>query len=119
MTLHSHKIDDRTYVSDGDEPSQVAAGWQIAVGDADDIRVCGAHPWQSWYLVFANGDYCGTAMCSLPSAIGKNSFTEQEKIKFFSRLKIGKKWGEGYLIQDAQGVRSKYLYVEVLRRRRA
>ncbi len=79
MTLHSHKIDDRKLFQDGYKPSQVPAGWQIAVGDADDIRVCGAHPWQSYYLVFANGDYYGTAMCN-PSHIGKNSFTEQEKI---------------------------------------
>ena len=37
------------------------AGWQIAGGDADDVRVCGAHPWQSEWLVFANGDIYGTA----------------------------------------------------------
>ena len=46
------------------------AGWQIAGGDADDARVCGAHPWQSYYLVFANGDAYGTAMCDSPSDIG-------------------------------------------------
>ncbi len=46
------------------------AGWQIAGGDADDVRVCAAHPWQSDYLVFANGDIYGTAMCSSPSYIG-------------------------------------------------
>ena len=45
------------------------AGWQIAGGDADDVRVCGAHPWQSNYLVFANGDAYGTAM-SHPSYRG-------------------------------------------------
>ena len=45
------------------------AGWQIAGGDADDVRVCAAHPWQSYYLVFANGDSYGTAMCN-PSYIG-------------------------------------------------
>ncbi len=46
------------------------AGWQIAGGDADDVRVCGAHPWQTNYLVFANGAACGTAMCNDPSYIG-------------------------------------------------
>ncbi len=46
------------------------AGWQIAGGDADDVRVCAAHPWQSSSLVFANGDYYGTAMCFSPSYIG-------------------------------------------------
>ena len=46
------------------------AGWQIAGGDADDVRVCGAHPWQSYYLVFANGDCYGTAMCNYASHIG-------------------------------------------------
>ncbi len=40
------------------------AGWQIARGDADDVRVCGAHPWQSYFLVFANGDPYGTALNS-------------------------------------------------------
>ena len=47
-----------------------SAGWQIAGGDADDVRVCGAHPWQSHWLVFANGDFYGTAMCGDPSHIG-------------------------------------------------
>ena len=37
------------------------AGWQIADGDADDVRVCAAHPWQVYHLVFANGEICGTA----------------------------------------------------------
>ena len=46
------------------------AGWQIAGGDADDVRVCAAHPWQSWWLVFANGDFYGTAICDMPSYIG-------------------------------------------------
>ena len=46
------------------------AGWQIADGDADDVRVCGAHPWQSNFLVFANGDCYGTAMCHSSSHIG-------------------------------------------------
>ena len=38
------------------------AGWDIAPGDADDMCVCGAHPWQSYYLVFADTYACGTAM---------------------------------------------------------
>jgi hypothetical protein len=46
------------------------AGWQIAGGDADDVRVCGAHPWQSHYLVFANGYIYGTAMCNASYYIG-------------------------------------------------
>ena len=61
MTLHRHNVDDRTIVYDVDQPVHVPAGWQIADGSADDVRVCGAHPWQSYYLVFANGDRCGTA----------------------------------------------------------
>ena len=84
MTLHFHKVDDRTVVSDGDKPSQVPAGWQIAVGDADDIRVCGAHPWQSYWLVFANGDYYGTAMCNRHDYIGKNSLLQNRKNLNFS-----------------------------------
>ncbi len=117
MTLHSHKVDDRTRVGDGDKPLQVPAGWEIAVGDADDIRVCAAHPWQSHCLVFANGDYYGTAMCNMPSYIGKNSLLQYRKKFNFSRLKIGKKWGDDWLLQDAQGVRSYSNGVDVLLRR--
>jgi hypothetical protein len=84
MTLHFHKVDDRTRVYDGDKPSQVPAGWQIAVGDADDVRVCGAHPWQSHYLVFADGDVYGTAMCPTPSNIGKSSLLQNRKNLNFS-----------------------------------
>jgi hypothetical protein len=70
MTLHLHKVDDRTLVLDGDKPAHVPAGWDIAPGDADDMRVCGAHPWQSLWLVFADTSICGTAMCSLSYYIG-------------------------------------------------
>ena len=40
-----------------------------------NVRVCGAHPWQSWYLVFANGDLCGTA--ANPSYRGNAQFALQ------------------------------------------
>jgi hypothetical protein len=63
MTLHFHKVDDRTRVEDGSEPVNLPEGWEIAAGDVDDIRVCAAHPWQSSCLVFANGSAYGTAMC--------------------------------------------------------
>jgi hypothetical protein len=70
MTLHLHKVDDRTLVPDGTKPVHVPAGWDIAPGDADDMRVCGAHPWQSYYLVFADTYICGTAMNPDSSRIG-------------------------------------------------
>jgi len=61
MTLHFHKVDDGTTVYDDNQPRRVPAGWQIADGSADDVRVCGAHAWQTKYLAFANGSLCGTA----------------------------------------------------------
>ncbi len=70
MTLHVHKVDDRTLVQDGQKPVPVPDGWNIAPGDADDVRVCGAHPWQSNWLVLADAYICGTAMCHIPSYIG-------------------------------------------------
>jgi len=97
-TLHFHKMDDGSHVQ-GSKPSQVPAGWQIAVGDADDIRVCGAHPWQTDTLVVANGNAYGTAM-----SLNGPSY----------------KYGGGpYLTQDAQGVVSTTGSIEVLLRRRA
>ncbi len=48
-------------IEDGGYSVHVPAGWQIADGSADDIRVCAAHPWQCGFLVFANGDAYGTA----------------------------------------------------------
>ena len=74
MTLHRHKVDDSTRVRHGDQPVHVPAGWQIADGSADDVRVCAAHPWQSDWLVFANGELCGTAACFSPDYIGDRSF---------------------------------------------
>ncbi len=76
MTLHRHKVDGSTSVNDGDEPLAVPAGWQIADGSADDVRVCGAHPWQSSCLVFANGDTYGTAAGG-SSYIGNAQFALQ------------------------------------------
>ena len=74
MTLHMHRVDGRREVSNGNWPLDVPAGWQIADGSADDVRVCGAHPWQSYWLVFANGDRYGTAACPNPSYIGNAQF---------------------------------------------
>ena len=73
MTLHRHKVDECTIVKDGDQPLDVPAGWQIADGSADDAHVCGAHPWQSNYLVFANGDRYGTAACDNFYSIGNRT----------------------------------------------
>ncbi len=68
-TLHGRKVDNSTIVKNGSERVPVPAGWQIADGTADDIRVCGADPWQSICLVFANGDGYITSMAS-PSDAG-------------------------------------------------
>jgi hypothetical protein len=64
MSLHSHKVDDRTRVQDGNKPVHVPSGWEIAPGDARDIRVCGAHSWQIGFFAFSNGDMYGTAEAS-------------------------------------------------------
>jgi hypothetical protein len=62
MTLHIHRVSGSTLADDGDIPLHVPEGWQIADGNGDDIRVCGAYPWKSGGLVFANGDCCRTAL---------------------------------------------------------
>jgi hypothetical protein len=79
MTLHRRKDDDSTLVQDGCDPVDVPAGWQIADGSADDVRVCGSHPWQSTFLVFANGDAYGTFAYSTPSHRGNAQFALQQK----------------------------------------
>jgi hypothetical protein len=71
MTLHRRKVDDFTKIQDGKQPLPVPAGWQIADGNDDDARVCGAHPWQSNCLVFANGESYGTAACNFSFFIGE------------------------------------------------
>ena len=75
MTLHLHKFDGRTWVNsvnDGSQPLPLPAGWQIADGNADDIRVCATHPWQCNYLVFANGDAYGTSVLVMRIARGES-----------------------------------------------
>jgi hypothetical protein len=71
MTLHLHKVDDHTIIQDGDQLTNIPLEWKMATGTADDIRVCGAHPWQSRWLIFDNGDVYGTAACGHPDAIGE------------------------------------------------
>ena len=75
MTLHRRKVDGggvANWVEDGNQPMHVPAhaGWRIADGNADDIRVCGAHAWQSSHLIFANGHAYGTTACSQKPGIG-------------------------------------------------
>ena len=55
MTVHRHQVDRTAIVHDGNQQCEVPDGWIIAVGDEDDIRVCGAHPWQVEWLLFENG----------------------------------------------------------------
>jgi hypothetical protein len=104
MSLHSHKVDDRTLVKDGLKPVHVPSGWEIAPGDAHDIRVCAAHPWQSEFLAFSNGDAYGTAMCLISSFVGAtlnssknlNLFTPENREKSEQRLPYtGQARGEG------------------------
>ena len=85
-----------------------AAGWQIAGGDADDARVCGAHPWQSPWLLFANGDYYGTAMCNTPSHIGacarRAAAATAKNMKFSPHARQqGKNWAAAILHRMRKG----------------
>jgi hypothetical protein len=102
MTLHCHEVNVGTLVEDGKKPVHVPVGWQIAAGDADDARVCGAHPWQSICLVFANGDAYGTAMCD-PSFIGRYPQRSCEKSMEYSifclTLEIREKSGRQRLLE--------------------
>ncbi len=87
MTMQLHKVDDGSKVHDGlyvggPFQIQVPDGWQVAPGDADDIRACNSHPWQCSALVFADGsigftsdsenlylkDRIGKIICRLPAA---------------------------------------------------
>ena len=77
MTLHRRKVDDSMFCLDGEMRVHVPAGWQIADGSYDDVRVCGAHPWQSPILAFADGTGGGTAMCNNPSFRGNAQFALQ------------------------------------------
>ena len=84
------------------------AGWQIARGDADDDRVCAAHPWQSDYLVFANGDAYKTAMCYDPSDRGacarRAAAATAKNMKFSPHARQqGKKWTAAVLHRMRKG----------------
>ena len=73
MSAHGHDVDTRNVLYDGSTFVEVRAGWTVAPGDADDVSVCGAHKWQSYYLVFADGSACGTALSGDRSSIGNFS----------------------------------------------
>jgi hypothetical protein len=83
------------------------AGWQIARGDADDVRVCAAHPWQSQWLVFANGDRYGTAMCHNSHYIGacalRAAAATAKNMKFSPHAQQGNKWATAVLYRIRKG----------------
>jgi hypothetical protein len=128
MTLHCHKVDDITRAHHfSSQKLPVPAGWHIADGNADDVRVCGAHAWQSDGPTFANGDvYKTAAYGAVPGENPEQAGAARDaaarraetKLNFASRLEIGKKLGNFPLQQDAQGVSSK-CGRDVLMRRRA
>lgn len=59
-TLGFRLFDSDQSTSSGCNFTDIPAGWAIALGDADDRFVTTAHPWQSPWLVFANGETCAT-----------------------------------------------------------
>ncbi len=58
---NSRWVDSSTLLLNGDQFVDIFPGFEVAVGDADDISATAAHPWQSDYLIFADGSCCGTA----------------------------------------------------------
>ena len=82
------------------------AGWQIAGGDADDVRVCAAHPWQSYGLVFANGDAYGTASSShsIGACARRAAAATAKNMKFSPHARQqGKKWAAAVLYRMRKG----------------
>ncbi len=82
------------------------AGWQIAGGDADDVRVCAAHPWQSQFLVFANGDYYGTALgsCYIGACARRAAAATAKNMKFLPHARQqGKKGAAAILYRMRKG----------------
>ena len=119
------RVDDRTWDPDSWRPLPVPAGWEIAYGTADDIRVCGAHPWQSDGLVFATGDGYGTAACAHSSFfIGNAQFLLLISINIYKiptllKLKLGRLGDTDCLVKKAKGVGTKYKHHDILLCRRA
>ena len=89
------------------------AGWQIAGGDADDVRVCAAHPWQSQFLVFANGDRYGTALSSyyIGACARRAAAATAKNMKFSPHARQqGKKWAAAILHRMRKG-RDQMLFI--------
>jgi hypothetical protein len=67
MTLHFHLVDSQDSMKartggQKENEKEVPRGWEIAPGDAYDLRVCREHRWQCPQgLVFENGDCFFTA----------------------------------------------------------
>jgi hypothetical protein len=68
-TLHARRVNDGfnpSCAQDGKRLCEVPFGWDVAPGDVDDSNVCGAHPWHSSKLVFADGVECSTYLADRP-----------------------------------------------------
>jgi hypothetical protein len=69
-TAHSHWAVSRSMQRDGNTFVGVPAGFEVAPGDANDLSVCGAYPWESNALVFSDNSGCGTAAAQNTSWTG-------------------------------------------------
>jgi hypothetical protein len=49
-------------VNDGRVPVDVMPGFEIAPGEACDVEVANAHAWQSYCLIFNDGQGAATAL---------------------------------------------------------
>ena len=92
-SAHAHEVDQYMQRStyDGRKSVSIDAGFEIAPGDAGDIKVTNQHPWGSYRMIFSDGSSADTAT-ALWIATG-----DKPNLK-------GKKFGNGRLHYDATGV---------------
>jgi hypothetical protein len=93
MTLNFHLVDSSHSMKprtggQKENEKEVPLGWEIAPGDAYDLRVCREHRWQVPQLVFENGDcfytahhmYAGGRHCQKNCLTRRGEHWEQPKV---------------------------------------
>ncbi len=73
-SAHLHDVDGQTEIQDGCAPVGIDAGFEVAPGDASDVKVANANAWGSWGLMFSDGAFAYSALVPIPSCKGTASY---------------------------------------------
>ncbi len=117
---HARDVDYHDLIEDGDTFVDIDAGFEVAPGDANDIEVANAYPWESRFLVFSDGACAATAV-----SIAENRSRKGMSCNILnwipatkSHIRIGSIWNGENLLRRGARVAAQLFDEDILLRKR-